>query len=59
MDAKFTVVLKNGQPWLKWDQYEVTYLRIWKANSDKPYVRWMGMIVELTDDMKTQLKNLK
>lgn len=58
MDAKFTVVIKNNRPWLKWEQYETTFLKIWKAKSNEPYVKYMGMIVKLTDDMKAQLQKI-
>ena len=54
-NAKFTVILKNGQPWLEWDQYGVRYLKIWKANTDKPYVKWMGDTWPLNEDMINQL----
>ena len=57
-EARFTVVIKNGKPFLKWEQYETTFLKIWKANSDKPYVRWGGMYVELNEEQKEKLKKL-
>ena len=50
--------IKNGKPFLKWEQYETTFLKIWKANSDKPYVRWGGMYVELNEEQKEELKKL-
>ena len=59
MTAKFKVVLKDGKPWLEWDQYEITYLRIWKANSDQPYCKYNGLTVYLEDYLIEQLKNLK
>ena len=58
MRAKFTVVLKDGKPWLKWDQYEVTYLKIWKANTAAPYVKYMGIIAPLEPYMIDQLREL-
>ena len=52
------VVLKDGKPFLKWEQYETTFLKIWKANSEKPYIRWGGMYVELDEEQKKELKKL-
>ena len=57
-EARFTVVIKNGKPFLKWEQYETTFLKIRKANSDNPYVRWGGMYVELNEEQKEELKKL-
>lgn len=57
-EAKFNVVLINGQPWLEWDQYTVTHLRIWKAKSDRPYCKYNGMTVYLDERLIEQLKNL-
>ena len=34
-EARFTVVIKNGKPFLKWEQYETTFLKIWKATKNK------------------------
>ena len=56
VEAIFTVILKDGKPWLKWEQYETTFLRIWKANSPAPYVKWNGLTVTLDADMMKQLK---
>ena len=57
-EAKYSVVLKNGQPWLRWDQYETTYLKIWKSKSDKPYCKYSGMTVYLENEMIAELKKL-
>jgi hypothetical protein len=58
MKAKFTVVIKNGAPWLKWNQYETTYLKIWKANSNTPYVKYNGITAYLEDYLIKQLREM-
>lgn len=58
VNAKFSVVLKDGKPWLKWDQYEVTYLRIWKAKSNSPYCKYNGLTVALDDYLIKELKEV-
>lgn len=59
MKATFKVVLRDGKPWLEWNQYGITYLRIWKANSNQPYCKYNGMIVYLEEYLINQLNNLK
>jgi hypothetical protein len=43
---------------VEWDQYEVTYLRIWKANSDNPYCKYNGMAVALDEEIIKELKKI-
>lgn len=60
-EAIFNVVLKDGKPYLKWTQYETTYLRIWKANSENPYIKYMsGFLgnIYLDENMKDDLRKL-
>lgn len=59
MTAAFKVILKDGKPWLEWSQYEITYLKIWKANSNKPYCKYHGLTIYLEDYLINQLKSLK
>ena len=59
MKATFTVVLRDGKPWLRWDQYETTFLRIWKADSDRPYVKYNGLTVYLEEYMINQLREAR
>ena len=58
MEAKFSVVLRNGQPWMKWEQYETTYLRIWKANSEKPYCKYNGITAYLEKYLIKELQEV-
>ena len=57
-EARFTVVIKNGKPFLKWEQYETTFLKLWKAHSAKPYERWGRVYIELNEEQKEELKKL-
>lgn len=55
-NVEFEVIKKNGKPFVRMTAYgRVTDMRIWKANTDKPYVKYCGMVVYLEDEMKEQI----
>lgn len=63
-NSRFEVVLKNGRPFLRhWHKifdwnggYEDR--TIYGVNTATPYIRWNFQKLELSSDMKEQLRNL-
>lgn len=57
--ATFSVVLKDGKPWIKWEQYETIYMRIWKAKTSRPYCKYMGITVFIDDYLVDELREIQ
>lgn len=55
-NVTFEVIKKNGKPFMRMTSYgTVTDMKIYKANTDRPYVRYLGRYIYLDDDMKKAL----
>lgn len=55
-DINFEVIKKNGKSFMRMTAYgEVTDMKIWKVNSDKPYIKYAGMTFYLDEEMKKAL----
>lgn len=55
-DVTFEVVKKNGKPYVRMNAFgEITDMKVWKANTDKPYTKYAGMVIYLDDEMKKAL----
>jgi len=59
-ELKYWVVKNNGKYWVRTNRAEIFHdMMIYKVNTDHPYIRWCGILSELTDEMKAQLEVLK
>lgn len=55
-NVTFEVIRKNGKPFMRMKSYgTITDMMIYKANTDRPYVRHYGMLFYLDEEMKKAL----
>lgn len=55
-NVTFELIRKNGKPFMRMNSYgTITDMMIYKANSEKPYVRYCGSYFYLDEDMKKEL----
>lgn len=55
-NVTFEVIRKNGKPFMRMNSYgRITDMMIYKAKTDKPYVRYLGQFFYLDEDMKKEL----
>lgn len=55
-NVTFEVIKKNGKPFMRMNSYgTVTDMMIYKAKSEKPYCRYLGMVFYLDEEMKKSL----
>ena len=62
-NSGFEVCLKDGRPHLKWTfgTGQVLYMYIWKAKTDKPYIKCMSNyigLIYLDEAQKEKLREL-
>lgn len=55
-NVKFNIIKKNGKPFVRMTSYgTITDMKIWKTNSDRPYVKYLGREIYLDENMKKEL----
>lgn len=55
-NVRFEVITKNGKPFMRMTAYgQVTDMMIYKAKTEKPYVRYLGQFFYLDEEMKKQI----
>lgn len=53
----YKVIVKKGKPFMRMEAFgKITDMMIYKAKSEKPYVRYAGMFFYLDEDIKKELK---
>lgn len=58
MESKttFEVIKKNGKPFMRMNAYgQTTDMMIYKAKTDAPYIKHLGMTFYLDEELKKQL----
>lgn len=54
--VKFDVIKKNGKAWVRMNAFgHTTDMMIYKVNTDQPYIRYAGMYIPLTEQMKAEI----
>lgn len=55
-NIKFDVIRKNGKPFVRMTSHGTeTDMMVWKAKTDAPYVKYMGMVFYLDEELKKRL----
>lgn len=55
-NVTFNLIRKNGKPYIRMTAYgQTTDMKVWKVNSDTPYVKYSGMVAYLDEEMKKAL----
>ena len=55
-NVTFEIIRKNGKPFMRMNSYgTITDMKIYKVDSDAPYVRYGGRFYYLDEEMKKAL----
>lgn len=55
-NVTFEVISKNGKPFVRMNAFgTITDMKVYKANTSKPYIRYGGEFIYLDENMKKAL----